>query len=187
MKNTLIFIWELAKIIIVALAIVVPIRYFIFQPFIVQGASMEPSFHQGNYLIVDQLSYRFREPKRGEVIVFRCPEKTGRLYIKRIIGLPGETIEIRNGQVKIFNQQKEKKLNETGFLFSDIKTPGNVKEILIENEFFVLGDNRPFSSDSRHWGPLQREDIIGRVFLRAWPFTLFEIPEISKQSVKNYE
>jgi signal peptidase I len=180
MKNVLLFIWEIAKIIIIALVIVVPIRYFIFQPFIIQGVSMEPNFQHNNYLIVDQLSYRFREPKRGEVIILRCPEKTGHLYVKRIIGLPGETIEIRDGRVIILNQQKRKTLDETSFLFSGLETSGNVKEILAENEFFVLGDNRPLSSDSRHWGPLQRKDIIGRVFLRVWPFTLFETPEISK-------
>jgi signal peptidase I len=180
MKNILLFIREIVPLIIIALAIVIPIRYFIFQPFIIQGISMEPNFHHGNYLIVDQLSYHFREPQRGEVIVFRGPKKTGHLLIKRIIGLPGETVEIRDGQVIIFNQQKKKLLNESGFLSPAIKTQGNIKETLAENEFFVLGDNRLLTADSRHFGPIQREDIIGKAFLRLWPFTLFETPEIIK-------
>jgi len=179
MKNFLLFIWEIIKIVFIALLIVIPIRYFLFQPFVVMGASMEPNFHQGNYLIVDQLSYRLREPKRGEVVVFRSPQGTGHRYIKRIIGLPGETIQIKDGQVIIFTQQGEKLLDESSFLFN-IQTPGNVKIFLASNEFFVLGDNRVASSDSRQWGPLSREDIIGRAFLRIWPFTIFETPEISK-------
>ena len=182
MKKILSFIWEVGKIVFIALLIVIPIRYFLFQPFIVRGASMEPNFQHNDYLIVDQLSYRFREPQRGEVVVFGHPEAFGRHYIKRIIGLPGEVIEIRDGKVIISNQEKEKVLNEAEFLL-DVQTFGDVRTYLAENEFFVLGDNRIASSDSRCWGALSGEDIIGRVFLRAWPFnnlTIFETPEISK-------
>jgi len=184
MKGILSFIWEVGKIVFIALLIVIPIRYFLFQPFIVRGASMEPNFQHNDYLIVDQLSYRFKEPQRGEVVVFERHEGFGRRYIKRIIGLPGEVIEIRDGQVMIFNAQQEKVLDETSFL-SNIQTPGEKKIHLAENEFFVLGDNRIASSDSRCWGALSREDIIGRVSLRAWPFdnlTIFEVPKISKIS-----
>ncbi|MCL0056734.1 signal peptidase I [Dehalococcoidia bacterium] len=182
MKGALLFIWETVKIVFIALLIVIPIRYFLFQPFIVRGASMEPNFQHNDYLIVDQLSYRFREPQRGEVVVFGHPEGFGRRYIKRIIGLPGEVIEIRDGRVIIFDQQEEKILDETDFLLN-VQTPGDVRTYLAEDEFFVLGDNRAASSDSRHWGALPREDIIGRVFLRAWPFnnlTIFETPVFSK-------
>ncbi len=179
MKNVLLFIWEVGKIIIIALLIVIPIRYFIFQPFIVRGASMEPNFQCGDYLIVDQLSYRFREPKRGEVVIFSYPRNLVRRYIKRIIGLPGEVVEIRGGQVIIFYQQEKKVLDESDYLALNIQTTGEGRTYLNKNEFFVLGDNRTFSADSRHWGPLPKEDIIGRVFLRAWPLTAlskFEAP-----------
>ena len=185
MKKILSFIWEVGKIVSIALLIVIPIRYFLFQPFIVKGASMEPNFQHNDYLIVDQLSYRFREPERGEVIVFSRPEAFGRRYIKRIIGLPGEIAEIRDGQVIIFNGQKEKILDERYFL-PETQTPGEIRIDLAENEFFVLGDNRLASSDSRQWGALSKEYIIGRALFRAWPFdnlTIFEAPEILKINI----
>ena len=187
MKNVLLFIWEIFKIVFVSLLIVIPVRFFLFEPFIVMGASMEPNFQQGNYLIVDRFSYRFREPKRGEIVVFNIHQGINRRYIKRIIGLPGETIQIENGQVIIFNQGEKQLLNESDFLFLNTQTPGNIEIILDKNEFFVLGDNRIFSSDSRHWGSLDKEKIIGRVVVRAWPFTIFEIPKISKIIIESYE
>lgn len=179
MKSFLVFIWEIIKIVFIALLIVVPIRYFLFQPFIVRGESMEPNFENGDYLIIDEISYRFREPQRGEVVVFKYPALPSQRYIKRIIGLPGETIEIKDGQVIIYNQNNYQILDESSYLFSNVYTSGEIKITLAENEYFVLGDNRPSSSDSRRWGVLPRENIIGRVFLRAWPpkaFAKFTIP-----------
>ncbi len=174
MKNFLLFIWEIIKIVVVALLIVIPIRYFIFQPFLVHGQSMEPNFGQNDYLFIDQISYRFRDPQRGEVIVFRYPQNPFHRYIKRIIGLPGETIEIKNGQIIISKQGFSPQiLNENDYLPSNLTTPGRIKTQLNKDEYFVLGDNRNFSSDSRHWGSLKREYIIGRTFFRAWPFTEF--------------
>lgn len=172
MKKILSFLWEVSKIIIIALLIVVPIRYFLFQPFIVRGASMEPNFHSGDYLIIDEISYRFRQPQRGEVIVFRFPQAPSQRYIKRIIGLPGETIEIRKGQVFVSKGDEDAQLLDESFYFSvPPATPGNPVITLKENEYFVLGDNRSFSSDSRHWGSLPENYIIGRAFFRAWPPT----------------
>ena len=170
MRNFLSFIWEIAKIVIIALIIVVPIRYLIFQPFFVKGQSMELNFETGDYLIVDELSYRLRTPERGEVVVFKYPNDTSQRYIKRIIGLPGETVVIENGKVEILNQEGNKVLNESNYLPSNILTLGDFRITLGEDEYFVLGDNRFSSSDSRRWGTLPRNDIIGRVFLRAWPF-----------------
>ena len=170
MKNFFSFLWEIVKIVIIALVIVVPIRYLIFQPFFVKGQSMEPNFENGDYLIIDEISYRLREPQRGEVVVFRYPNDPSQRYIKRIIGLPGETIEIKDGQITIFNQDGTKVLEESGYLSSFTSTPGNMKMTLDFNDYFVLGDNRPSSSDSRRWGAVPRENIVGRVFLRAWPF-----------------
>lgn len=166
MKAFFSFIWEISKIVIVALLIVVPIRTFIFQPFFVKGQSMEPNFENGDYLIIDEISYRFREPQRGEVIVFKYPNNPSQRYIKRIIGLPGETVEVKDGKVFIANER----LDESSYFPGEIFTPGSAQLSLGNNEFFVLGDNRIASSDSRSWGVLPRNDIIGRVFIRAWPF-----------------
>jgi signal peptidase I len=180
MKNFLSFIWEIAKIVIIALLIVVPIRTFLFQPFFVRGESMTPAFENGDYLIIDEISYRFQDPQRGEVIVFKYPNDPSQRYIKRIIGLPGETVEIKEGRVVISNQKEPYVLDESGYLLSDIFTPGETLISLEEDEYFVLGDNRRASADSRRWGSLNRENIIGRVLLRAWPFTAFakiEAPE----------
>ncbi len=169
MKSFFLFIWEVLKITIIALAIVVPIRYLIFQPFFVKGQSMEPNFKDGDYLIIDELSYRLRMPERGEVIVFKYPNDTSQRYIKRIIGLPGEKVSIQNDKITIADQQGVKTLNESGYLSSSIFTTGNLDVTLGFDEYFVLGDNRSFSSDSRAWGLVPRQDIIGRVLIRAWP------------------
>jgi len=178
MRGVLVFIWEIVKIVIIALLIVIPIRTFLFQPFFVRGESMSPAFENGDYLIIDQISYRFRDPQRGEVIVFKYPPS--QRYIKRIIGLPGETVEIEDGRVVIYKQEEPHILDESDYLLPDIFTTGEAPVSLAENEYFVLGDNRFASADSRRWGPLTREDIIGRVAIRAWPFTAFakiEAPE----------
>lgn len=180
MRNFFFHIWEIVKIIIVALVIVIPIRYFLFQPFVVKGQSMEPNFENGDYLIIDEISYRFRNPERGEVIVFKYPNLLTQRYIKRIIGLPGETVEIQDGKVVIFNQKGERQLAETSYLPPGTRTSGDIRVSLSEGEYFVLGDNRAASSDSRSWGNLPKEDIIGRVFFRAWPFAAlakFEAPQ----------
>ena len=103
MKKILYFIWEIVKIVVISLAIIIPIRYYLVQPFFVRGASMEPNFDNGEYLIIDELSYRFKEPGRGQVIVFKFPKDTSQYYIKRIIALPGETIEIRDKKIVIYN------------------------------------------------------------------------------------
>ncbi len=131
---------------------------------------MEPNFENGDYLIVDEISYKLREPQRGEVVVFKYPNDTSQRYIKRIIGLPGETVVIENNKVEISNQEGNKILDESTYLSLSTFTPGNIRVTLGEDEYFVLGDNRPSSSDSRRWGTLPKEDIIGRVYIRAWPF-----------------
>lgn len=146
------------------------VRYFFVQPFFVEGASMEPNFENGEYLLIDEISYYFKSPERGEVIVFHYPLDTSKYYIKRVVGLPGETVEIKNGRVMIYNG-----FNPGGFaidesyLMREGITLGDIKKKLGQNEYFVLGDNRLFSSDSRQWGTLPRNDIVGRVWIRAWP------------------
>ena len=172
MKKFFIFIWEITKIAIIAALIVIPIRYFLFQPFFVKGQSMDPNFENGDYLIVDEISYRFSEPQRGEVIVFKYPEDPSHRFIKRIVGLPGETVEIKDGKVIIYRDGVSQVLDESEYL-SDLVTTGDFQITLGENEYFVLGDNRPFSFDSRKFGVLPRDKIIGRVIFRAWPFAAF--------------
>jgi len=186
-KNTLLFIFELTKIIIISLIIIIPIRYFLIQPFYVKGASMEPNFHNNEYLIVDEISYRFNKPRRGDIVVFRYPKNPQEYFIKRLIGLPGETIEIKDESVIIFNKDYPNgiKLKET-YLEPNIKTYGFNKEkvILGEKEFFFLGDNRTASKDSRTFGPVNKDLIIGKVLLRGWPFNklkLFKIQEYNYQ------
>jgi len=170
MKALFCFVFEILKIVIIASLIVVPIRHFLFQPFIVRGNSMEPNFEDGDYLLIDEISFRFREPKRGEVIVFSPPNHSSGRYIKRIIGLPGETIEIKEGKIFIFDENGNFQiLDESDYLPAFSFTPGNVKITLKEGEFFVLGDNRRFSLDSRTFGALPKEKIVGRVFFRAFP------------------
>lgn len=164
-------IFEFFIIIIISLAIVLPVRFFLVQPFFVKGSSMEPNFANGEYLIINELIYRIDSPQRGEVVVFKYPSDPRQYYIKRIIGLSGETIEIRDGYLKIYNQAKPEGfiLDESKYLSPSEKTPGEYKITLKDDEYFVLGDNRIASFDSRRWGPLPKEYIIGRAWLRAWP------------------
>jgi signal peptidase I len=177
-KGIFSFVLEVVKISLIALAIVIPIRYFLFQPFFVRGESMDPNFANGDYLIVDEITYHFKNPERGEVIVFNAPYDLTQRLIKRVIGLPGETIEVKNGKIVIYDNSGSKVLDESKYLFG-VETGGDVKITLKEDEFFVLGDNRPFSYDSRRFGPVKKENIIGRVLLRAWPFASvnrFKVP-----------
>ena len=181
------FFWELAKVAVVALVLAGLVRYFLVQPFFVDGASMEPNFEDGEYLLVDEASYYFREVGRGEVVVFHYPLDTSKYYIKRVIGLPGETVEIKDGAITIYNNE-----NPGGFILEEPYVSelarlgntlfgnaafGNTKKKLEQGEYFVLGDNRPASSDSRRWGVLPRADIVGRVWLRAWPVARASILE----------
>ncbi len=137
---------------------------------------MDPNFTEGDYLIVDQVSYRFGDPQRGEVVVFRYPDDPSRRYIKRIIGLPGEEIVISGGDVFIKKEGYKELLDEEYLHFS--VTPGNTDILLMEKEYFVLGDNRPSSYDSRSWGVLPEKNIIGKVVFRVSPFTAFARVEI---------
>ena len=168
------FFVETIKTLVLAVLVVLPIRYFIFQPFFVQGSSMYPNFEDGDYLIVDETTYRFRDPQRGEVIVFKFPKDGSQLYIKRIIGLPGESVEINAGKITIINESGSQTLEEE-YIPLDNKTSGDIKVNLAEDEYFVLGDNRMFSSDSRRWGTLPRKNIIGRAYFRAWPFDSLDL------------
>lgn len=170
LKSFLNFFWDIVKVTLVALVLAGLVRYFLVQPFFVEGASMEPNFKNGDYLLVDEISYYFKSPKRGEVMVFHYPLDTSKYYIKRVIGMPGETVEIKNNRVVIYNNSNVNGLLiAENYLPKEVITNGNIKRKLGLNEYFVLGDNRLFSSDSRQWGVLPKDDIVGRVFIRAWP------------------
>jgi len=160
--------WELVRFALIALIIVIPIRVFIAEPFIVSGASMVPTFENGNYLIVDKISYKLGSPKRDDVVVFRYPGDTTKFFIKRIIGLPNETVDIKGNEVTITNET-----HPDGFKLDQpfVKNPAN-NETHLElksDEYFVLGDNRGASSDSRYWGAVKRNLLAGKAFLRLLP------------------
>ncbi|MFA5871527.1 MAG: signal peptidase I [Parcubacteria group bacterium] len=186
-------IWEIVKVVIMVVVIIVPLRVFLIQPFFVQGASMEPNFEDKEYLIINELGYKktdvginldnkefnfftvdaFRELQRGDVVVFRYPKDPRVFYIKRVIGLPGEKVEISKDQVKIYNSENPNgfALDESAYLSPSVQTSGEETITLSDSQYFVMGDNRERSSDSRSWGPVPKDDIMGRVILRAWPFS----------------
>src|SRR3990167_1161190 len=169
-KKALIFFWEIFKVVVISLAIIVPVRYFLIKPFYVKGASMEPNFYDHEYLIIDEITYRFSAPERGDSVVFRFPLDPGQYFIKRIIGLPNEKIKIADGKIYIFNQAKpEGEVLNENYLLPAMKTLGEVEVQLGADEYYLLGDNRISSLDSRIFGPVQRADIVGRTFLRGWP------------------
>jgi signal peptidase I len=187
------FILEIIKIIVLAFVIIVPIRIFLFQPFFVQGASMEPNFEDGQYLIVNELGYKetelglgnqslytvkpFKELNRQEVVVFRYPLDPSKFFIKRVIGLPGEKVEIKNNQVTIYNKDNPDGfvLDERAYLSPSVHTGGDQTVQLADDEYFMMGDNRMYSSDSRSWGPVKEQNIIGGVLLRAWPLNKISV------------
>ena len=180
-SEVLIFIWETIKVVVISLAIILPIRYYLVQPFFVKGASMEPNFEDGDYLLVDELSYRFYAPERGDVVIFRYPLDQSQFFIKRIIGLPSETIEIKDNTVTIYNKNKpEGFILKENYLAIEQKTFGSSVAKLDDNEYFVLGDNRFQSSDSRRWGMVNRSLITGKAFLRPWPVTkTIKVPSVN--------
>lgn len=175
--------WDIIKTIIVFALIYFSIKGYVAQPFLVKGRSMEQTFSDGDYLIVDQLTYNFSEPKRSEVIVFHTEFIPGgserEYYIKRVIGIPGDRVVIKYGEVILYenNSSLPQTLDEE-YIIDGLKTlsQDTVDVILKENQYFVLGDNRGNSSDSRYWGPVDKKYIVGKPFIRLFPFntiTLF--------------
>ena len=178
------FILEIIRIVVISVAIIVPVRYYLIQPFYVKGASMEPNFHDHEYLLIDEISYRLREPVRGEIVVFRFPMNTKEFFIKRIIGLPGETIALREGDIYIYNNDNLEGflLDESSYLSVDIRTipMGESTIALSQDEYFLLGDNRTRSMDSRQFGSVKADLIVGRAIISGYPFdrwqTFFSSP-----------
>jgi signal peptidase I len=172
MRKFFLFVWEIIKVVSISLAIILPVRYYLIQPFYVKGASMEPNFHDHEYLIIDEISYRFKTPERGQVIVFRYPKNPQEYFIKRVIGLPGEEVQIKDGKIIIYNSSKPE-----GFLLNESYLPAGLETLdnngakveVGSNEYFVLGDNRNASKDSRSFGPVDKTFVTGKVLFRGWP------------------
>lgn len=185
-KKIVLEIWDIIKFLAPIIIIVFVVRTYIAQPFIVDGESSSPNFHTGHYLIIDELSYRFREPARGEVIVLRYPLQPSRFFLKRIIGLPGERVVIKDGKVFIYNTE-----HPNGYVLNEpyqkqITFPaGPYRDVTLGAEqYFVMGDNRSGSDDSRMWGILPRNDIMGHVVLRLFPLKLAGVTPASVDDFK---
>ena len=185
------FIWETTKVVLISLVIILPIRYFLIQPFFVKGSSMVPNFHDKEYILVDKWTYRLGRPDRGDVIIFKYPGNPQEYFIKRIIGLPGETVLVPgDNTVHIYNSQYPNGfiLNESVYLPKENPTycSGNTtwcgkRVTLGPDEYFVMGDNREHSSDSRFFGPVNRSEFFsGLAWLRLWP--LNEISLIPRET-----
>lgn len=182
---------EMVRVFILAVVIIIPVRVFLFQPFFVQGSSMEPNFEDGEYLVVSEFGYKqtnigwsenpsfqvmpFKDVVRQDVLVFRFPKNPKEFFIKRVIGLPGEAVEIRQGKVIIYNEEHPDGfvLDESAYLSPAVLTKDMPRMEVSESQYFMMGDNRMFSYDSRAIGPISKERIIGRVLLRAWPVERF--------------
>jgi signal peptidase I len=166
---------ELLKYTIVAFIIIVPIRIYVAQPFVVSGESMSPTFNPGDYLIIDKLAYVHAQPQRGDVIVFRYPLDPSIFYIKRIVGLPGETVELNNGVISIIEGDGVRHIFNGSHLAYDPDQEMPLVTTLASDEYYVLGDDRDASSDSRDWGPLQMKFIVGRAVVRVLPLSGTEL------------
>ena len=154
---------------VITIALLLQVRLFVALPFVVSGESMRPTFETGDYIVVDQLTYRFHDPERGDVVVFRYPNDPSKFFIKRVIGLPGEKVEVSDSKVTIFNEEHPNGL-ELGEPYIFYTRDDGVEVTLGDEEYYVLGDNRFSSSDSRIWGHLSRDAILGRAFVRLFPF-----------------
>jgi signal peptidase I len=172
---------EVLEVAVVAVVAVFIVRTYFVQPFLVSGASMSPNFSNGDYVLVDELTYHLRPPERGEVVVFHDPQDYSTYFIKRVIGLPGEHVAIKNSAVTVINAEHPGgfALNES-YLPKGLETSGNYDYALSSSTYLLFGDNRPFSYDSRSWGPLPSKNIVGLVRVRLWPLndlTAFAAPQ----------
>jgi signal peptidase I len=172
---------EVLEVAVIAVVAVFIVRTFFVQPFLVSGSSMSPNFSNGDYVLVDEITYRLRAPERGEVVVFHDPQDFSTYFIKRVIGLPGERVTVKSDVVTVFNDAHLQGfgLNES-YLPKGVDTSGNFEYTLSSSTYLLFGDNRPFSYDSRSWGPLPAKNIVGLVRVRLWPLnelTAFAAPQ----------
>jgi len=170
------FVVDLTETLVIGLSLFLMVYLFLVQPHQVNGQSMVPNFQSGEYVLTDKLSYKMGQPKRGDVVVFHspaaanCPTGTGCDFIKRVIGLPGETVAVKNNAIYINDQKLVESYIPQDFVISAGAYTKDGREIYLgEKEYFVSGDNRPYSSDSRAWGPIEKSDIVGKAFFVYWP------------------
>lgn len=170
-KKAYYFILDSVQTLLIAGTVFLLIYIFIARPFQVSGLSMFPNFHDKEYVLTNIIGLQFSEPKLGDVVVIDAPNDAEKHYIKRVIGTPGDTIMISNGHIILNGKQ----LDESKYIKSDIYTTGgaflqeNQPYTVQEQEYFVIGDNRPYSSDSREFGPVIKNKIIGKSFFVYWP------------------
>jgi signal peptidase I len=172
---------DLVETVAISLSIFLVIYLFLMQPHQVNGQSMLPNFQDGEHVMTDKISYKFREPMRGEVVVFHAPpaagcvEGTGCDFIKRIIAVPGDKVTVHDNAIWINGQKLPEPYIPDDFEILPGRATLNEEIYLGPDEYFVSGDNRPHSSDSRFWGPITKDEIVGRVFLRYWPISEIEL------------
>lgn len=168
---------DIMETIVISLSIFLVVYLFLLQPHQVNGQSMVPNFQDGDYVLTDKISYRLNTPRRGDVVVFHAPESaqcakgTGCDFIKRILALPGETVAVYDSHIFVNNQPLAEPYLPAGFQTLPGGYTQNGPVTLGPDEYFVVGDNRPHSSDSRAWGPIHASDIVGKAFFRYWPFS----------------
>jgi len=166
---------DVIETLVISASIFLVIYLFLVQPHQVNGESMLPNFQSGEYVLTDKVSYKLRDPRRGEVVVFHAPEAanctagTGCDFIKRILAVPGETIEVKNGHIFVNGQQLDEVYLPEDYVTAASDFTANRAVTLGPDEYMTIGDNRPHSSDSRKWGPVSKSDIVGKVFVRYWP------------------
>lgn len=170
-KRTLGIFFDFIQSIVVVMAIMVMLYLFVVSPQEISGASMEPNFHNGQYIMTNKIIYKFRDPVRGDVVIFKSPRNKQVDYIKRIIGLPGETVKLQDNKIYVNGQLVEEPYLSPGItIFGGSYLQEGSEIVVPDGTYFVLGDNRPHSSDSREFGPIAKEDFIGQAFLRYFPF-----------------
>ena len=171
-KRAVAAIFDFLQSIVVVMAIMVMVYLFVMSPQEIKGASMEPSFIDGEYILTNKILYKIKDPKRGDVVIFKSPGNPDIDYIKRIIGLPGDTVMLRNDTMYVNGTEVEEPYLSPGItIFGGSYLDENQEIVVPEGEYFVMGDNRPHSADSREFGTIPKEDFIGKAILRYWPFS----------------
>lgn len=164
------FFLDILQVVVFAVAIFLFVYLLILQPHKIKGLSMFPTYHDAEFLLTEKVTYRFNDPKRGDVVVFKAPPDDEEEFIKRIIGLPGDQVMVREGRVYINGE-----LLEEDYIATDVFTSGGTyardgQTVTVpEGEYLVMGDNRPHSHDSRNFGPIRKSKIVGRAWFLYWP------------------